>query len=44
MDKLINGEPIDVKIPFEFLDVLDQNRRRRRRRGPRDPIGADNTC
>ena len=22
MDKLINGEPFDEKIPFEFLDVL----------------------
>jgi hypothetical protein len=22
MEKLVNGEPFDEKIPFEFLDVL----------------------
>jgi len=22
MDKLVNGEPLDEKIPFEFLDAL----------------------
>jgi hypothetical protein len=22
LDKLVNGEPVEEKIPFEFLDVL----------------------